>query len=141
MNQSPSILAAGIFTVFGAIIPLVGEAATATTSLDLFGRWVQAGGTVGMVGVLLWIRNEEKTRREREDDRRRAEEEAQLARFDRLMATNQSAFERLAEISEKFSLKVGTLEASLRSLAVEVRLLGIDKPDHARRVLAEKEGA
>lgn len=141
MNQTQSILAAGMFTIAGAILPLLADASAAvagTSSLDLFGRWVQAGGTVGMVGVLLWIRAEEKTRREREEARRETEERAQQERFDKLLASTFQVFERQATISERFSLRAAGLEEEMHQLAVEVRLLSVNDPDRARRVLEKK---
>lgn len=139
MNQTQSILAAGVFTIAGAILPLLAEAAVAgTSSLDLFGRWVQAGGTVGMVGVLLWIRAEEKARREKEEARREAEERAQQERFDKLLANTFTVFERQAAISERFALRASGLEEEMHQLAVEVRLLSVGDPDRARRVMEKK---
>lgn len=136
MTQSPSILGIGLCTIAGAIIPLLGEAAVAASSLEVFGRWVQAGGTVGMVGVLLWIRNEEKARREKDEVRRDNYDKEQWIRYDRLAAASQGAFDRLAAISEKFSLRAGGVEKELQQLTVEVRILHESLPEDAiRRVI------
>lgn len=136
MTNSPTVFGLGVCAVLGSVIPFLADTAATVGGLDLFSKWVQAGGTVGMVGVLLWIRSEEKARREKEEARREAQDSEQWQRYDKLVASNREAFDKLAGISERFSVRMGAVESAIRALAIEVRFADDDEREAARDAAA-----
>lgn len=128
---------------------VVSPAAPPISSIELFARWMQAGGTLGVVGVLLWVRSEEKTRREKDELRRDAQdsekvkrEKEQQDRYDKVLERNQVIHDRLAVLAQDMALRLNGLESAMRHLRVETRLFQYRlenpklSPEESAKVLA-----